>query len=207
MPPNSGNPPQDPSPIVIDLLVNLAATALAGTAVQIGETRIARSRKGHAELAAPDLSHLNQVRDLLSDVERLSDRAAHLVPPTERRELGGVFLLSQNGIGEYRSIRDQIFEKLREIDVLTQKLADDAEGSVAKPRQARSRLTKTFREQVQLINKRLAIGRLCYRPRAGRPSCTEPKAQQGSDSRRLLVRVLLYSRTRVFLAHWSNTRT
>lgn len=144
----------DPAPLVIDLLVNIAATALSGLLVNVGSTlysSISWRRQSSNTTFTPSIETLGQ---RLDELESLVRRAFQLIRSNSRRELGGILLLNHEQMEQYRELRESIFDLLRQVDELTEDLPSQPEDrtETSRPRE--------FRVQVRFIENRLADARV-----------------------------------------------
>ena len=149
---------QDPDPIVVDLLVNLGATAIAGVLVKLGRGVYQRWRQRPAPGINQNL--LGVLEGSLESFEGLLHRAFQLFHPGTRRELGGVLLLNSNQIHQYHEIRESLFDQLRKLDDLSQELSSEFERPDDSQERDDAGLPREFRAQVSFIANRLHDARV-----------------------------------------------
>lgn len=154
-------PHQDPDPMVFDLLVNLAATGIAGILVKTGKRLLARRTKKRAPMATPleeARTSLATLTALVSELHTLIAHAETIVPPQSKRELGGVLMLSPDEIGRYLGLRDALIDKLKRVDDLAMAHEGQLAGFEVESR-TRRRLPKEFRHLIATAEKRLTSAR------------------------------------------------
>ena len=151
-------PQVDPDPLIMDLLVGLAGTAIAGAIKKVGQTLLARRRPWQAELApSPLTDQAGILRRNLAELERRIDQALTLIEPGMKRELGGQILLDQQSIRQYHELREGLFDQVRAVDDLVEGLPDAAGGhnDVLDGR----KLPGEFRKQLKFIERKLREAR------------------------------------------------
>jgi hypothetical protein len=159
-PPLRSAPPVDPDPIIIDLLVGLTGTAIAGAIKKVGQKVLARRRRRQAELVAPPTANqVGVLRRSLDDLERRIDQALALIQPGQKRELGGQILLDQHSIRQYHELRDGLFTQVRTVDDLVEGLLPNALDDQAGVDGGRMRLPSEFREQLRFVERKLREAR------------------------------------------------
>lgn len=162
MPNTSLNPDSrrvDPDPLVIDQLVNLAATGLAGLIVKLSALVLQPWRDHNATYAAVRQA-LPVLEEQFRNLIQLVDHAASLTGSDTRRIIGGGMLLDLDAIRNYQELRDAIFNQLRTLDELSERLLsrieDDAPAALGSQRD----LPAEFRTQITFIDKRLREARV-----------------------------------------------
>jgi hypothetical protein len=151
--------PADPDPIVIDLLVGLAGTAIAGAIKKSAEAIFAAARRRRPQsMEEPAAARLQQLRRELDEPERRSTLAATLVG-SGRRELGAVVMLDPERLQQYHALREAIFHQLRRVDELVESFGDVDEVVVQKRGRRRSPLPKEFRTRLKYVDQRLRDAR------------------------------------------------
>lgn len=155
----------DPDPLVVDLLVNLAATGVAGLLVKVGHVFYSSSWWRRRSSMAPalatqvDQQTIEDLHKRVEDLESLTKRAFQLVKSNGRRELGGVLLLDSNRIEQYHELRESLFSLLRVVDKLTEGLSLQSENLEPEDR-SETNLPRDFRSQVRFIENRLIDARV-----------------------------------------------
>jgi len=179
--PRSSRGRLDPDPVVLDLLVSLTATAIAGAVKKVGQIALAsRRRRPQFALASEPRIDLAPLHAGLDALETYIDEALALVEPGSRRELGGQLLLDRDSIQRYHQIREGLFNQLRLMDGFLENLQHvSIEGGVpqmvsedllesadlesserrAPRRPRRAPLPPEFREQIKFVEKRLRSAR------------------------------------------------
>lgn len=159
--PAAKSPLVDPDPIIIDLLVGLTGTAIAGAIKKVGQAVLARRRRRQAQTLAP-LATPNQVKALrrsLDDLERRIDQALALIQPGQVRELGGQILLDQQSIRQYHELRDGLFTQVRVVDDLVEGLVPIEPEEQSSVDRRRMRLPSDFRNQLRFVERKLREAR------------------------------------------------
>jgi hypothetical protein len=150
----------DPDPLVIDLLVGLAGTAIAGGIKKAAEAIFAAARRRWptttVERTPP--GQLQQLRRELEELERRLSVATTLVG-SGRRELGGVVVLDQNRLQQYHELREGIFDQLRRLDELVESFGAVGGEVPARPGRRRTALPKEFRDRLKYVDHRLRDAR------------------------------------------------
>lgn len=150
----------DPDPIIIDLLVGLTGTALAGAIKKVGQTILARRRRRQAEcLVPPTTNQIGALRRSLDDLARRIDQARALIQPGQKRELGGQILLDPQAIRQYHDVRDGLFSQVRALDDLVESLLPDTLDDQSCVGGRRMRLPSEFREPLKFVNRKLREAR------------------------------------------------
>jgi len=150
----------DPDPLVIDLMVGLAGTAIAGAIKKAGVAILAAARRRRQTPADPSVAvtQLQQLRRELDELERRSATAASLVG-SGRRELGGMVMLDPNRLQEYHELRESIFGQLRRVDEMAESFGDPDEHRARAGKGRRTGLPKEFRERLKYVDQRLRDAR------------------------------------------------
>jgi hypothetical protein len=105
---------------VLDLAVNLAATAVGSGVAKIGlwAYRSISRRRGNDDAFPLDVVEI--LRRRVTELDELTTEASELIGQGTRR-LGGVLLLDGARLERYHSLRDRCFEVVRDLDDLVEK--------------------------------------------------------------------------------------
>jgi hypothetical protein len=160
VPQNRDSPRIDPDSIVIELLVNLAATGLAGLLAKLGSLVLRLRRDRNAALIATKET-LPLLEDQFQKLKQAVENAASLTGPETRLVVGGGLLLDPNAIRRYHELREGIFAQLRTFDDVSEKMLSriDEIAPHAAPASDRN-LPTEFRTQIKFIDKRLRDARV-----------------------------------------------
>jgi hypothetical protein len=151
---------RDPDPLVIDLMINIVATGIAGLLVKVGKAVF--RRPGRFKFDNVNAPHLppGELKRLIDEIDRIASEAYLLVLPERPRELGGIILLTPEQIARYHSLREELFAKLRTIDEISESwISDDVEAGELAP-SGSMRLPKEFRDHLRATKKRLDDARV-----------------------------------------------
>ena len=152
---------RDPDPIVVDLLVNLAAAGIGGVIVKVGQAAWAGRPRFPRQNPPITRSDLDRLRRSIDTLDRLAEDASRLVEPGTKRELGGQLLLTQDQLRQYHQIRETLFEEVRTVDTISESLIpSDVEGQVRGRKTRRRSLPQDFRTQIAFLEKRLRDARV-----------------------------------------------
>jgi hypothetical protein len=182
------NERRDPDPIVVDLLVNLAAAGIGGVIVKLGQAAWAGRPRWPRQNPPVIRADLDRLRHSIDTLDRLADDASRLVEPGTKRELGGKLLLPQDQLRRYHQIREALFEEVRTVDTISESLIPSNVEGLARGRSTRRRsLPQDFRTQSAFLEKRLRDARVAS---TSERSFLEIKAAIGT-MRRMLEQVEL----------------
>ncbi len=153
-------PRVDPDPIVIDLLVGLTGTAIAGAIKKVGQTLLARRRRSHVrDDQVSGRSEVRALRGQLDDLDRRIAQALALIQPGRKRELGGQILLDQESLRQYHELREGLFTQVRTLDDLVENLLPDGTDGQTGSGGRNTRLPSQFREQLRFVERKLRESR------------------------------------------------
>ena len=148
----------DPDPIVIDLLINLAATGIAGLLVKL--IKVALQRYGRSSGSISQFSGIVEgIEDQINRIKKLVDSAMILVEPGAKRELGGILLLRPNQIQEYHRIRDTLFDEVKKLDEISMELDKGFEKGLSLQGTKEGKPTE-FKKEISYIETRLRDARV-----------------------------------------------
>jgi hypothetical protein len=151
----------DPLEIVLDLLLNLAGTAIAGgltvVAKRLWRRHSSRAVEGQGYFDPDSISraHLRSIRASLDELAHLVGRASTLVDPTQKRELGSRLFLTRQQLEEYHRIRGALFDGVKKVDEVLESLPELEEGD--------ARLPHDIEAQRKFIEKQLSQSRTAGR--------------------------------------------
>jgi hypothetical protein len=146
----------DPDPVVLDLLVNVAATAIGGYLLKLlsEESNRRRSMWGpHRPSIQPDTATL--LLKWIDELDSLIAEAIALVPADVQRTLGVPLLLTPEQLRRYSGIRDHIFELVRTLQDFTQRLPIESDGQL----EGQQPLPKGMQRQCRAIQRELKDAR------------------------------------------------
>lgn len=137
----------DPDPLVIDLIIGVAATGVASLLAKL--VRIAMTSRQRKLPTALEPITFKRLRDAINELEVLTNQAFRLIDPSTRRQLGGLLLLNPKELEKYNQIRDNHFSHIRETDILTQELVRDLPSNYV-PKNPRFHFQRMFAAQSSL---------------------------------------------------------
>jgi hypothetical protein len=145
----------DPDSLVLDLLVQVAVTAVASLVVKVAEALAAsvfRQRKPPSHLNEATFARL---REAVDNLQNLTRQAFRLIRPDARRRLGQIHLLPEHKLREYHHVREELFSQVRRTDELAQELIREHSSAEEGRQKPESRLPDEFVERIRFIEKRL----------------------------------------------------
>lgn len=147
-----------PDPIVIDLLINLAATGIASLLVKV--IRMALQHQSRLNESIKQYSVILQnIEDQINRIEKIVNDVRKLIEPGAKRELGGLLLLTPELIQDYHRLRDTLFDEVRTLDEMSLQL-DKIIEKAKFPIEIKGQKPTEFKKEISYIEKRLREARV-----------------------------------------------